>query len=49
MILFPNNTAQIETLDRKDIAVELTKLRIERGYNREEISGLIKSHPVSLK
>lgn len=48
-ILFPNNTAQIETFDRKDIAVELTKLRIERGYNREEVSGLIKIHPVSLK
>lgn len=49
MIIFPNNTAQIETLDRKDIAVELTKLRIERGYNREEVSGVIKIHPVSLK
>lgn len=49
MILFPNNTAEIETLDRKEIATELTKLRIDRGYNREEVSGLIKIHPVSLK
>ena len=49
MILFPNNTVEIETLDRKDIALELRKLRIDRGYNREEVSGLIKIHPVSLK
>ncbi len=49
MILFPNNTSEIETLDRKDIASEITKLRIERGYNREEVSGIIKIHPVSLK
>ena len=48
-IMFPNNESEIETIDRKDIASELTKLRIERGYNREEVAGLIKIHPVSLK
>ncbi len=49
LIMFPNNESQIETLDRKDMAFEITKLRIERGYNREEVAGLIKIHPVSLK
>ena len=49
LIMFPNNESQIETLNRKDVAFEISKLRIERGYNREEVSGLIKIHPVSLK
>ena len=48
-ILFPFGISEIETLDRKDIAAELKKLRIERGYNREEVAGLIQVHPVSLK
>ncbi|MCF0117589.1 MAG: helix-turn-helix transcriptional regulator, partial [Bacilli bacterium] len=46
---FPFGISEIETLDRKDIAAELKKLRIERGYNREEVAGLIQVHPVSLK
>ena len=48
-IVFPHGKSRLQPLDKVKTANILKQLRLESGYNKEEVSGLIGISPASLR
>lgn len=48
-IVFPHGMSRLQPLDKIKTANILKQLRLESGYNKEEVSGLMGISPASLR
>lgn len=48
-VIFPNGETRLKKLDRKKVGEFIKKTRIESGYNKEEVAGLIGITPATLR
>ena len=48
-VVFPNGQNRLKKLDKKKVGEFIKKARIESGYNKEEVAGLIGVAPATLR
>ena len=48
-VIFPNGENRLKKLDKKKVGEFIKKARIESGYNKEEVAGLIGVTPATLR
>lgn len=48
-VVFPNGQNRLKKIDKKKVGVFIKNARIESGYNKEEVAGLIGITPATLR
>lgn len=48
-VIFPNGQNRLEKIDKKRVGEFIKKARIESGYNKEEVAGLVGISPATLR